>query len=116
MVSAADRDAEALIRRGLREARPEDGLLGEEGSHRASESGRSWVVDPLDGTTNFLYGVPQWAVSIALEGQLGVVYDPLREELFAAESGGGAAIRSGSPLSVAPSPRAAENSSSRSGS
>lgn len=90
MVSAADRDAEALIRRGLREARPDDGLLGEEGSQRESESGRRWVVDPLDGTTNFLYGIPQWAVSIALEGQLGVVYEPVRDELFFAERGEGA--------------------------
>src|SRR4051794_39282269 len=92
MVSAADRDAEALIRRGLREARPEDGLLGEEGSHAESSSGRRWVVDPLDGTTNFLYGFPGWAVSIALEGSLGVVYDPVREELFVAERGSGATL------------------------
>jgi myo-inositol-1(or 4)-monophosphatase len=90
MVSAADRDAEALIRRGLREARPDDGLLGEEGSHRASGSGRRWVVDPLDGTTNFLYGFPQWAVSIALEDELGIVYDPVRDELFGAARGEGA--------------------------
>ena len=92
MVSAADRDAEALIRRGLREARPDDGLLGEEGSHRESESGRVWVVDPLDGTTNFLYGFPQWAVSVALEGLVGVVFDPVRDELFAASRGSGASL------------------------
>lgn len=105
MVSAADRDAEALIRRGLREARPDDGLLGEEGSHRESGSGRRWVVDPLDGTTNFLYGLPQWAVSIALEGEVGVVYDPVRDELFAAQRGSGAALngevlRLGAPPSL----------------
>jgi myo-inositol-1(or 4)-monophosphatase len=92
MVSAADRDAEALIRTGLMAARPEDGLVGEEGSRRDSLSGRHWVVDPLDGTTNFLYGFPQWAVSIALEGSLGVVYDPVREELFAAVLGSGATL------------------------
>ena len=92
MVSAADRDAEALIRSRLDEARPDDGLLGEEGSHSASASGRRWVVDPLDGTTNFLYGFPGWAVSIALEGELGVVFDPLREELFVAERGKGATL------------------------
>jgi myo-inositol-1(or 4)-monophosphatase len=103
MVSAADRDAEALIRRGLHEARPDDGLLGEEGSHRDAESGRRWVVDPLDGTTNFLYGFPQWAVSIALEGQLGVVYDPVRDELFAAERGEGALVN-GAPLRMAVPP------------
>src|SRR3954451_12487968 len=96
MVSAADRDAEALIRRGLHEARPEDGLLGEEGSHRESVSGRVWVVDPLDGTTNFLYGFPQWGVSIALEGSIGVVYDPVRDELFAAVRGGGATLNGAS--------------------
>jgi myo-inositol-1(or 4)-monophosphatase len=103
MVSAADRDAETLIRRGLREARPEDGLLGEEGSQRESESGRRWVVDPLDGTTNFLYGIPQWAVSIALEGSVGVVYDPCREELFAAVVGSGASLN-GAVLSLGAPP------------
>ena len=103
MVSAADRDAETLIRRGLREARPDDGLLGEEGSQRESASGRVWVVDPLDGTTNFLYGFPQWAVSIALEDVLGVVYDPVRDELFAAAVGDGATLN-GKPLRMAAPP------------
>jgi myo-inositol-1(or 4)-monophosphatase len=97
MVSAADRDAEALIRTGLTTARPEDGLVGEEGSRRESASGRHWVVDPLDGTTNFLYGLPQWAVSIALEGSLGVVFDPVRDELFAAVRGSGASLN-GDPV------------------
>jgi myo-inositol-1(or 4)-monophosphatase len=92
MVSAADRDAEAVIRNGLKRARPEDGLVGEEGSRRESDSGRRWIVDPLDGTTNFLYGFPQWAVSIALEGELGVVYDPVRDELFSAVRGSGAML------------------------
>jgi myo-inositol-1(or 4)-monophosphatase len=103
MVSAADRDAESLIRRGLREARPEDGLLGEEGSHRDSDSGRHWIVDPLDGTTNFLYGIPQWAVSIALEGELGVLYDPMRDELFVASRGSGAMLN-GVELRMPPPP------------
>ncbi|MFL5896643.1 MAG: inositol monophosphatase family protein [Thermoleophilaceae bacterium] len=100
MVSAADRDAEALIRGGLAEARPEDGLVGEEGSRRDAASGRSWVVDPLDGTTNFLYGFPGWAVSIALDGELGVVFDPLRDELFSAARGEGATLN-GEPLRMA---------------
>jgi myo-inositol-1(or 4)-monophosphatase len=104
MVSAADRDAETLIRRGLRDARPDDGLLGEEGSHRDSASGRQWVVDPLDGTTNFLYGFPVWAVSIALEGELGVVYDPVREELYSAVRGQGAALNGESLALAAPPP------------
>jgi myo-inositol-1(or 4)-monophosphatase len=97
MVSAADHDAEALIRERLETARPEDGLVGEEGSRRESASGRQWVVDPLDGTTNFLYGFPGWAVSIALEGELGVVFDPIRDELFAGVRGEGASLN-GEPL------------------
>jgi myo-inositol-1(or 4)-monophosphatase len=104
MVSAADRDAEALIHSILREARPEDGLLAEEGGHAPAESGRRWVVDPLDGTTNFLYGFPQWAVSVALEdaegGLVGVVFDPVRGEMFSAERGAGARLN-GSPLRMA---------------
>jgi myo-inositol-1(or 4)-monophosphatase len=92
MVSAADRDAENLICAGLLEERPEDGLIGEEGSRRESVSGRNWIVDPLDGTTNFLYGFPSWAVSIALDGSLGVVFDPLREEVWVAERGMGASL------------------------
>jgi myo-inositol-1(or 4)-monophosphatase len=103
MVSAADRDAEALIHAGLRSARPDDGLLAEEGSREAAESGRRWIVDPLDGTTNFLCGFPQWAVSIALEGSLGVVFDPVRDELFAASRGAGATLN-GRPLRIAAPP------------
>ena len=102
MVSAADRDAEALIRNGLKAARPEDGLVGEEGSRVESDSGRRWVVDPLDGTTNFLYGFPQWAVSIALDGELGVVYDPVRDELFSAVRGQGASLNGGALRIPAP--------------
>jgi myo-inositol-1(or 4)-monophosphatase len=101
MVSAADRDAEALIHGELREHRPDDGLLGEEGGRERAESGRRWVVDPLDGTTNFLYGYPVWAVSVALEdadgGLVGVVFDPVRGELFSAQRGQGARLN-GEPL------------------
>lgn len=96
MVSAADRDTEGLIQAVLSEERPDDGLLGEEGARAAGASGRRWVVDPLDGTTNFLYGFPAWAVSIGLEdaegGLIGVVFDPVRDELFAAERGSGATL------------------------
>ena len=96
MVSDADRDAEAAIEEILLAARPEDGLLAEEGAHSEAASGRRWVVDPLDGTTNFLYGIPAWAVSIALEdgegNALGVVFDPLRDEMFAAVRGQGARL------------------------
>ena len=96
MVSDADRDAEAAIEQVLLAERPDDGLLAEEGAHSEAASGRRWVVDPLDGTTNFLYGIPAWAVSIALEdaqgSALGVVFDPLREEMFAAVRGEGALL------------------------
>ena len=92
LVSEADHAAEHLIRERLAAARPDDGVLGEEGGDRAGTSGIRWVVDPLDGTVNFLFGIPQWAVSIACEDELGalvgVVYDPERDELFSAERGG----------------------------
>ena len=95
-MSDADRDAERLIADILRRERPEDGLLGEEGAERAGASGRRWVVDPLDGTTNFLYGFPAWCVSIALEDGEGaaaaVVHDPGRGETFRAARGAGAEL------------------------
>jgi myo-inositol-1(or 4)-monophosphatase len=103
MVSDADRDAERLIRGMIAEARPRDGLLGEEGANVAGDSGLLWVVDPLDGTTNYLYGLPIWSVSVACEdisgGLVGVVFDPCRDELFAAERGRGATLN-GRPLRV----------------
>ena len=96
LVSEADHAAEHLIRARLTEARPDDGVLGEEGGDVAGTSGIRWVVDPLDGTVNFLFGVPQWAVSIAAEDAdgtlVGVVYDPERDELFSAERGGTATL------------------------
>ena len=103
MVSDADRDAEAAIEKILLSDRPDDGLLAEEGAHSEGSSGRRWVVDPLDGTTNYLYGFPAWAVSIGLEdargGLAGVVLDPLRDELFSAARGEGARLN-GEPLEV----------------
>ncbi|HYI79383.1 MAG TPA: inositol monophosphatase family protein [Thermoleophilaceae bacterium] len=99
MVSDADRDAERLIRDLLAGERPDDGFLGEEGSQADGASGRRWVVDPLDGTTNYLYRFPAWVVSIALEdasgGLVGVVHDPLRRETFTAIRGGGARLNGG---------------------
>jgi len=96
LVSEADHAAERLIRARLAAARPDDGFLGEEGTDRAGSSGLRWVVDPLDGTVNFLFGIPQWAVSIACEddgGALaGVIYDPMRDELWSAERGGDARL------------------------
>ena len=103
LVSDADREAERVIRELLAAERPEDGLLAEEGSQAESESGRRWIVDPLDGTVNFLYGFPAWAVSIALEDEqglaLGLVLDPVRPELFRAVRGEGATL-DGAPIRV----------------
>ena len=94
-VTRADLAAEKIIREELMEARPTYGFLGEEtGEVEGQDPTRRWIVDPLDGTTNFLHGLPHWAVSIALEhkGQIvaGVVYDPTKDELFFAEKGAGA--------------------------
>jgi myo-inositol-1(or 4)-monophosphatase len=101
LVSEADIAAEELIRTRLLDARPGDGVLGEEGSDSAGTTGLRWIVDPLDGTTNFLYGVPQWAVSIAVEDEqgmlAGVVYDPPRGECWAAARGEPARL-DGQPL------------------
>jgi myo-inositol-1(or 4)-monophosphatase len=100
-VSEADRAAERLIRDRLEAARPQDAVLGEEGGDTAGTSGVRWIVDPLDGTVNFLFGIPQWAVSIACEdagGPLaGVVYDPMRDEVWAAERDG-RALLNGAPV------------------
>lgn len=94
MVSDVDRSSEAAINEVLARSRPNDALLAEEGSARTGTTGVRWVVDPLDGTTNFLYGIPQYAVSIAAEvdgmGTVGVVLDPCRSEIWAAASGHGA--------------------------
>jgi myo-inositol-1(or 4)-monophosphatase len=102
-VSEADREAEAAIVAMLREERPDDGLVGEEGADDAGTSGRRWVIDPLDGTTNYLYRFPAWAVSVALEdedgGLVGVVHDPLAQETFRAERGAGAQLN-GEPIRV----------------
>ncbi|SHJ14483.1 inositol monophosphatase family protein [Wenxinia saemankumensis] len=94
-VTRADRKAEATIRDILMEARPSYGFLGEEGGTiEGQDPTRRWIVDPLDGTSNYLHGLPHWAISIALEhkGQIvsGVVYDPAKDELFWAEKGEGA--------------------------
>ena len=94
-VTRADRQAEQTIREALMEARPSYGFLGEEGGPVEGEDPtRRWIVDPLDGTTNYLHGMPHWAISIALEhkGKIvsGVIYDPVKDEMFHAEKGEGA--------------------------
>ncbi len=94
-VSEADRRAERILRAELSRARPSFGLLMEEsGATPGSDEERLWIVDPLDGTTNFLHGIPHFAISIGLEerGEItaGVIYEPLRDELYWAEKGVGA--------------------------
>lgn len=93
-VSKADIKAEEIIREELTEARPNYGWLGEESEEvKGADPTRRWIVDPLDGTSNFLHGLPHWAVSIALEhkGEIvsAVVFDPAKDEMFTAEKGGG---------------------------
>ncbi len=94
-VSKADREAERVIKEDLMGARPTYGWLGEEtGETEGQDPTRRWIVDPLDGTTNFLHGMPHWAISIALEhkGEIvsAVVYDAAKDELYWAEKGSGA--------------------------
>ena len=102
-VSRADRESEAAIVRTLLSERPQDAILGEEGGRREGRSGIEWVIDPLDGTANFIAGFPFWCVSVAArrgpEVVAGVVWDPLRGELYQAERGAGAR-RNGEPIRV----------------
>ncbi len=93
-VSAADQKTEKILREELARARPNFGFLLEEGGEIPSKDGHRWIIDPLDGTTNFLHGIPHFAISIALEwhGDIisGLVYDPIKDETFVAEKGAGA--------------------------
>jgi myo-inositol-1(or 4)-monophosphatase len=93
-VSRADRRSEEIIVESLQYDRPEWGILGEEGGEQQGEDSRyRFIIDPLDGTTNFLHGLPYWAINIALEkdGQViaGVTFDPIRQEMFRVEKGSG---------------------------
>jgi myo-inositol-1(or 4)-monophosphatase len=110
IVTAVDRDTETLIRSLILEARPDDGIVGEEDVAHVGTSGIDWIVDPIDGTVNFLYGVPAWAISIAVaEGAAadglggttlaGVVVNPSSGEVFEATRGGGARL-AGQELAV----------------
>jgi myo-inositol-1(or 4)-monophosphatase len=94
-VTAADHRAETIVREELAKARPEYGFLGEEGGVReGTDKTHRWIVDPLDGTTNFLHGIPHFAVSIALERNgavvAGLIYNPANDDMFVAERGKGA--------------------------
>lgn len=116
VVTAVDREAETLIQELLASARPGDGFVGEEGGSGESTTGVSWVVDPIDGTVNFLYGIPHYAVSIAaVEGdpspgswdlQAGVVLNPVTGEMFSAGKGQGATLNNSSLHVAAPVPLA----------
>lgn len=104
-VSKADREAERIIKDELMGGRPSYGWLGEEtGAQEGEDPTRRWIVDPLDGTTNFLHGMPHWAVSIALEhkGEIvaGVIFDPAKDEMFFAEKGQGAWLNDNRRLRV----------------
>jgi myo-inositol-1(or 4)-monophosphatase len=94
LVSEADERAERAIVTAIRKRRPDDAVVAEEGSSASGSSGVSWYVDPLDGTINYLYGIPHWCVSICCAdgagGLAAAVFDPLRDELFSATRGGGA--------------------------
>jgi myo-inositol-1(or 4)-monophosphatase len=94
-VTAVDRAAEEAIVDVISRARPDDAILAEEGGG-TTHTGRHWIIDPLDGTVNFVHGIPQVSVSVALyegtKGLVGVVHDPLRDELFTAIDGGGARL------------------------
>ncbi len=97
LVSEADLASERAIRELLAVRRPHDGFVGEEGDHVEGTSGLSWVVDPLDGTVNFLFGLPQWCVSVAVRDArgtilAGAIYDPGREQLFSATRGARATL------------------------
>ena len=112
LVSDSDRDAEALVVGMIASARPDDAIVAEEGGGGSGASGVTWLVDPLDGTINYLWGVPQWCVSVAAQdaggGLVGVVHDPCRGETFTALRGEGAhrdgvalSVRRGAPLGEA---------------
>jgi myo-inositol-1(or 4)-monophosphatase len=99
LVSEADEGAEHTIVGYLRARRPDDALVAEEGSAAAGRTGVKWFIDPLDGTINYLYGIPHWAVTLCAADErgalAGLVLDPLRDELFIARRGGGASLGEG---------------------
>jgi myo-inositol-1(or 4)-monophosphatase len=111
VVTETDRESERLLRRLLLAARPDDAILGEEGEDHVGSSGVRWLLDPIDGTVNFLYGLPEYAVSVAAEvdGEVaaGAVVNAATGVEYAAARGAGA-TRDGRPLRVRPAPPLAE--------
>jgi myo-inositol-1(or 4)-monophosphatase len=103
LVTRFDRLAEALLVDRLRRERPDDAIVGEEGAAVPGTSGYSWLLDPIDGTTNFVYDLPSWSTSVAVAHHgttvAGAVYVPVTDELYAARRGGGATL-DGRPLAV----------------
>jgi myo-inositol-1(or 4)-monophosphatase len=103
LVSEADRETEELIVKRLSAAFPGDGFLGEEGAAQGLDAEAVWVIDPIDGTRNFVTGVPFWCISIGLvvggRATLGLIYHPAEDELFLAETGKGA-FANGAPVQV----------------
>lgn len=95
-VSEADQNVELHIRKLIEEAYPEDGIIGEEHAPKPSKSGYSWVIDPIDGTTNFVNAIPVWCVVLAVvkddQTQVGVIFDPVHDETFHAGRGKGATL------------------------
>ena len=112
LVTEMDQRAETLILERLRGAFPDDAILAEEQGAAAGGSDRRWIVDPLDGTTNYAHGLPIFGVSIALEAArqlvLGVVYDPSRDEMFVGERGAGATLND-TPIHVSVTPAIGES-------
>jgi myo-inositol-1(or 4)-monophosphatase len=105
LVTDVDHAVDALVRERILAARPNDALLTEENTAHGGSSGVRWIVDPLDGTTNYAHAFPHFSVSIGVEvdgrREAGVVYDPMRDELFAAARGAGATLN-GRPIRVSP--------------
>ena len=103
LVTDVDRASEQLILERISAERPDDGILTEEAGSREGSNGLRWVIDPLDGTTNYTHGFPHYSVSIALErnsvGEIGVIYDSMKDELFSAQRGAGAFLN-GKPIRV----------------
>lgn len=104
LVSNADLEVETFVRARLEEAFPDDGIIGEEHAPKASKSGWTWVIDPIDGTANFVRGIPQWCVILACvhadETKIGVMFEPSYGEMFEASKGGGAFVN-GQSMKVA---------------
>lgn len=113
LVSNADRDTETLVRQAIAARYPQDGIVGEEHGRMHGTSGFDWVIDPIDGTANFVRGIPQWCVAIACvhrgETVVGAIHEPASGELFSAARGGGAFVN-GKPMRASAAASLAEGS------